>query len=143
MLVNKCCKSCTTTKCWTKYYAMLNHSFRLWSYFCQNSSFYMQNCVFKLMLLFTIQYLAYIIQHWAFTIQHTYFKIQNSTSVNYSTLCIDNSISIFQILFTCDILVLLLRKTKDHILNPTFLCLHVAFFQSNKLHIKAWMLEGI
>ena len=75
---------------------MLNHSIRLWRYFRQNSSFYMQNCCFQLMLVFTIQSLTYIIQHWAFTMHHSHFKIQYSTYLIQHCASIDNSTSIFQ-----------------------------------------------
>ena len=68
------------------------------------------------------------IHHSTSTVQNPIFSLFNST------LCIDNSTSIFQILFTCDILVLLLRKTKGHILNPTFLCV-------SRWHQKPW--EGL
>ena len=55
------------------------------------------------------------------SIHYSMFAFQNPIfNLFNSTLCIDNSTSIFQILFTYDILVLLLRKTKGHILNPSF-----------------------
>ena len=133
MLVNKCCYSCTTTKCWTKYSAMLNHSFRLWCYFRQNSNFFYAKLLLWIYACFYNP--VFDLYNPTLSIHHSTFRVQNPIfSLFNSTLCIDNSTSIFQILFTCDILVLLLRKTKGHILNPTFLCM-------SRWHQKPW--EGL
>ena len=86
----------------------------------------------------------YMIQH-ALYIHYSTFMLQNPTFNFFnSTLRTDNSTSIFQILFTCNIRLCVFvcficvasqsnipcftsSQTKGHILNPTFLRLHATF----------------